>query len=397
MLVLKEAAPSTASHIFKLSSKSVGLDNKLTFELTSDTYTGVKLNFTLESTIHKVIPDYSVSVHLFKNKHFSQKDIIDLRVDGFEERKGQVGHLFQLDALFQPEALQLNEHTFSYGVYALEKIFSDEISFQTKEVELTSNTFNITDFFDDDTILLVLCNEYTSLINNFSINNYLASLYLNGFITFNQNIGIELFNNSSIIETNYNNVKKVLRRDGAFVLRVAQANKFLAGENFVSHLFQNLIQKRMDSITRFIMLYQIIEIFISKIFHLKVQSEICSNLNSLTSFQLKEFLNDIQKERTRIRALFNIYTLPTNSLEVELKQAIIDFFVHVQDADYADNSKHAETNLTDVFYDYRNKLVHNYRQVHAPGIDNNITKVRMENINSLTEVLVAQIISQFHV
>ena len=395
MLILKEDIPSVETHNFKLSS--VGIDNKITFELTSETYEGVDIKFTLESQIHKVFSAYSVSVHLFKNSHFSQKDIIDLRVDGFIQRKGQVGYLFRLDALFEPDALQLNEHTFSYAYYALEKIFSEEISFQTKTIELKTNEFRIADFFDEDTIILVLCNEYISRINNFSIDNYLASLYLNGFINFNKNIEIEHFNNASIIESNYANVKKVFRNDGVFVLRVPQANTVLAGENFVYHLFLNLIQKKTDPITRFIMLYQIVEIFISKIFHLKVQSKICNDLSNLTNIQLRDFLSDIQKEKTRIKALLNEYARPTSPLETELRQTIIDFFVHVNDPDYKDASKYDELSLTDVFYEYRNKLVHNYRQVHAPGIDNVLTIEKMSSVNSLTEVLMAQVISNFQI
>ena len=395
MLVLKEGISSKESHSFKLVS--VGLENKITFELASDTYNDVKIKFTLESPIYKIFTGYSVSVHLFKNLHFSQKDIIDLRLDGLDSRKGQIGYIFRLDALFEPDALQLNEHTYSYAYYALERIFSDEIRIQTKTIEISADLLSISDFFDEDTIVLVLCNEYTASIINFSVNNYLASLYLNGFIIFNNTTEIELFNTVSIIETNYNNVKKISRNDGVFVLRIPQTNPIIAGENFVSHLFQNLIQKKTDSITRFIMLYQIIEIFISKIFHLKVQSEICNNLNALTSFQLKEFLSDIQKEKTRIKALFNSYATPTNTLETELKQTILNFFMHVQDSDYLNTNQNAGLSLTDIFYDYRNKLVHNYRQIHAPGIDNDITIEKMENINSLTEVLIAQIITRFHV
>jgi hypothetical protein len=394
MLILKEEVPSTETHIFKLSN--VNSNGKINFELTSETYEGVKIDFTLESKIYTLFTGYSVSVYLFKNPHFSQKDIIDLRVDGFNHRRGQIGYMFRLDALFESDALLLNEHTFSYAYYALEKIFSDDINLQTREIELTSKEYTITDFFDPDTIILVLCNEYIADITDFSVNNYLASLYLNGFINFNKSIEIEQFNNSSIIETNYNNVKSILNTNGAFVLRVPSANSILLGENFVSHLFQNLIQKKTDSITRFIMLYQIIEIFISKIFHFKVQSKICNNLSTLTSFQLKEFLSDIQKEKTRITALFSDYAIPTSTLEAELKQTIIDFFEHVNDSDYNDVAEHPNLTLTDVFYDYRNKLVHNYRQIHAPGIDNDLTIKKMEKVNSLTEVLVAQVISLFH-
>ena len=130
-------------------------------------------------------------------------------------------------------------------------------------------------------------------------------------------------------------------------------------------------------------------------FHLKVQTKVCANLNSLTSFQLKEFLGDIQKEKSRIVALFNDFARPSVPLENQLKDAIKDFFIHVIDPDYSDPVKNAQYTLADVFYDYRNKLVHNYRLIHTPGIDNQLTQSKMELINDLTEIFISQIISNF--
>ena len=76
MLLIKDTLPSTDIHQFKLSS--VLIDDNISFDLTSDTYADVNLNFTLEYPKSKIPLGYSVKVHLFKNKHFSQKDIIDL-------------------------------------------------------------------------------------------------------------------------------------------------------------------------------------------------------------------------------------------------------------------------------------------------------------------------------
>lgn len=393
MLLIKDTLPSTDVHQFILSSVLIG-DN-ISFELTSETYAGVNLNFTLEYPKTKIPSGYSVTVHLFKNKHFSQKDIVDLRVNEIPGNSGKVGYFFRLDSLFEKDILQLNSHIYPYAYYAIEHIFSAETSLQTKTYELNSNPPVISDFFDDDTIILVICNEYSNVINDFTLSNYLAPLFLNGFVKFENTKGIDVFNENDLIKTNFNGIKNIARPDGAYVLRLTSPIDLLAKETFIPYLYEYLLQYKNDSITRFITLYQIIEISISKIFHLKVQTKVCTNLNSLTSFKLKEFLGDIQKEKTRIVSLFNDYARPSAPLENLLKEAIKDFFIHVIDPDYSDPVKNAEYTLADVFYDYRNKLVHNYRLIHTPGIDNQLTKDKMELINELTEIFISQIISNF--
>ncbi len=329
MLIIKDTLPSTDTHEFKLSS--VFIDSKISFELKSDTYEGVSINFTLEYPKAKIPTGYSVTVHLFKNKQFSQKDIIDLRVKEISNNSGKIGYFIRLDALFEKEVLQLNPHIYPYAYYAIEHLFSSEISLQTKSYELNSSPPLISDFFDDETIILVICNEYANVLNDFTISNYLAPLFLSGFVKFENTKGIDVFNENELIKNNFDSIRRIARPDGAYVLKLTSPIELLTKETFIPYLYQYLLQYKSDTITRFITLYQIIEIAISKIFHLKVQTKVCANLNSLTSFQLKEFLGDIQKEKSRIIALFNDYARPTEPLESQLKDAIKDFFIHVID------------------------------------------------------------------
>lgn len=395
MLIINDSLPSTDIHEFKLSS--VSIDDSISFELTSETYAEVKIDFTLEYPKEKIPPGYSVSVHLFKNKHFSQKDIIDFRVKEIEKNGGKIGYFFRLDALFEKDILQLNPHIYPFAYYAIEYLFSSKISLQNKTFEFNSNTPTINDFFDEDIIILVTCNENTNVINNFSISNYLAPLFLYGFIKFDNTISSDSFNENDLIKKRFEEIKNITRNDGVLTLKLRSPIELLTKETFIPHLYENLIQYKNESITKFITLYQIVEISISKIFHLKVQSKVCNNLNNLTSFKLREFLGDIQKEKTRIVALFNEFARPTNDLETQLRDAIKDFFVHVNDTDYVYPPNNIDFTLADVFYDYRNKLVHNYRLIHKPGIDNQLTQQKMELINDLTEIFISQIISNFKI
>ena len=395
MLLIKDSIPSTDVHQFKLTK--VNLDDKISFELTSETYPGVTINFTLEYSKCKIPTGYSVSVHLFKNNFFSQKDINDLRLKEIKNTNGKVGYFFRLDALFEKDVLEINQHTYPYAYYALEHIFSSDVSYQTRDVEFLSNPLNITDFFDEDTIVLVLCNEYINEVNTFSIDNYLAPLFLKGFIKFDSSNRVEIFNEIDLIEDSISELKKILRPDGVFVLRLKSPIELLTNESFITYLYQNLLLHKNETITRFIILYQIIEISISKIFHIKVQSKVCDKIGTLTSLQLKKFLSEIQTEKNRIVSLLNEFSRPTVTLDTKLRDTILDFFIYIQDPDYSDSVENSKLTLADVFYDYRNKLVHNYRLIHTPDIDNSNTQSKMELINNLTEVLISQIISNFKI
>jgi hypothetical protein len=218
MLLVTDILPSTDIHQFKLSC--ILIDDKISFELTSETYAGVSINFTLEYPKVKIPTGYSVSIHLFKNKHFSQKDIIDLRVKEISSNKGKIGYFFRLDALFEKDVLQLNSHTYPYAYYAIEHLFLSETTLQTKTYELNSDPPLISDFFDEDIIILAICNEYTNVVNDFTISNYLAPLFLNGFVKLENTKGIDVFNENGLIKNNFDEIKNISRSDGVYILKI---------------------------------------------------------------------------------------------------------------------------------------------------------------------------------
>ena len=238
MLLVKDSSSPSEHHSFSLSS--IEIDTEISYQLRSDTYEEAEIKFTLKYPKSKIFSEYSVSVYLFKNKHFSQKDIIDLRVNEIGPNSGRIGYFIRLDALFENEILQLNQHIYPYVYYALEYIFSSTETIQTKEYELTSNPPNITDFFDEDTIVLVLCNEYVSFNPKLKILDYLAPLYLHGFTWLECQTKIERFNNTEIISDNFDTVKQIVRPDGTYVLRINSPIDLLLGENFITHLFKHL-------------------------------------------------------------------------------------------------------------------------------------------------------------
>lgn len=390
MLVLTEKNGGT-EHQFHLTSLQIGPN--VSYELTSETLPGFELSFTLQMP-HTPLPvGYTVAVHLFKNPFHSQAETIDLRIKGLASNNGKVGYFFRLDALFEPSIIQQNQNTYPYAYYAMEHIFSKGSTIQTKTVLIDSINYKITDFFDDDTIILVLCEQYCQKIPSFNLHDYLANLFSFGFTSFSAERPIENINTHAFIDGKYTSLKTVVRPDGVYVMRIEAANEVLKGDSYIVHVFTSLIQKEMDYVTRFLMLYQIIEILISKVLPYEIQTKVCGNLGTFTPSKLKENLNELTTASNIILSIFHIYARPTESLKIELRKKILDFFIHIQHPDYLDATKHVELKATQLFYSLRNKLVHEYREWHKPAIDEGITLTMMDSINEHTEILIADMLS----
>ncbi|OXB08618.1 hypothetical protein B0A81_09960 [Flavobacterium plurextorum] len=391
MLVLRDKTTGDL-HNFSLVT-TIENENKLVYSLDSLTYADLKLDFVLQHETQVIYEGFSVTVYLFKNPFYAQKDIVELRLsDENLDYNGRMGYFFRLDALFEPDILEMDKHNFTYAHYAVQYLFSQDNSIQTKDVDLTSSP-KIVDFFDDDTIILVLCDQYTAQISNFSIDNYLSHLFLYGFTSFTKENPIEKKNLSPILGDNYLKTETLNRKRKH--LKIPKANAHLIDEHFVRHLFKKLVQKENETVTRFIMFYQVIEILIDKVIKVEVMNKVCSQLESMSGRKIKEVLGEQSSEKKRISALLTTYARPPKVLDDHLKSLLLAFYIHINDLEFNDPTKHEELNLTDVFYGYRNKLVHNYRLMHDPVIDSNITESSMNDINVATEVLIAHLVTFF--
>jgi len=392
MLVLKDATDKT-EHQFSLTNVS-GAQQK-EFTLTSATYPELEIQFTLDPPVQHLPGGHTVSVYLFKSPFHTQGQIIDLRCADRARDAGRIGYMFSLEALFTAGALQLDSHRYCYAYFGIQHIFESIETIQTKDVDIKGDPYSIMDFFDSDTIMLVLCNEFCNEINNFNFQNYLPNLFLCGFTLFSNTSSIETQNDHIYLKNIFDSYTTPAVANGVYPLRLAKAKTSISSEAYVIHLFTNLIQKKFDQVTRFLMLYQVIEIFMPKMIHLEVQQRVCNNLYNLTTDKVKELVIGLTKQAELITALFSRHAIPTSDLSNALRQEILDFFVHVNHPEYQDPTKNAGLSLTDLFYAFRNKIVHEYRILHEHGVDHNITISKIETINKLSEALAAETITVF--
>jgi hypothetical protein len=395
MLVVQDFDNPTDVHSFILSDEHE-VTGKIQFTLESDTYPGAKIDLTLESAIFPIPPNYSVSIHLFKNAFLSQNDIVDLRVNGLVQNSGKIGLAFRLDALFEPNILQFTEHNFGFAVYALRKLFGQGVDIQNKtNVFFNGNPLKITEFFDENTILVVLCNEFCNNIPDFSLDKYLTHLYLNGFIIFDKSNPVKALNNSVYIQDKVRAFKGIKNNAGNPVLKVPAANAFFENEFYARHLFKNLIQKDNEAVTRFILLYQVIEIAINKVLIYNVNKDVITKLSSLTGKVLIDLLDNVKKEKTRVSNLLHLFARPDGGLEIDMATGLCAFYTHINDPDLGTVAQQSGKSMADLFYAYRNKIVHNYRSFHQPVNNQQITDQSMQQLNEMTEVLIAYILTYY--
>lgn len=391
MLVLQDETTQELHNFSLIATTTV--EKKLQYSLTCPTYSGLQLDFVLQHETLVMYPGFSVNVHLFKNPFYTQSDIVELRMSEESlDANGRVGYFFRLDSLFEPDILEMDKHNFAFAHYAADYIFSNVKTLQTKNVEITSSP-KIVDFFDEDTIVLVLCDQFTGKIPDFSIDNYLSHLFSYGFTLFTKENPINKANSSNILSDRYLNSETLTRKRKHF--KISKANIHLIDEHFVIHLFKKLIQKENEIVTRFVMFYQIIEILIDKVIKVEVLSKVVPRITAMSGHKLKEVLSEQSSEKKRISLLLTTYARPPQDLDDYLKKILLDFYIHINDDDFGDPARHSEFNLTDVFYGYRNKLVHNYRLIHNPAIDIAVTEGYMNEINDVTEVLIAHLVTKF--
>jgi hypothetical protein len=380
---------------FRLSK--VEYQGEWVFVLNSLSIPTYEMKFRLPHEIDSFHDGYSTSVYLIKNKYFAQKDVIEIRVDEISENKGRIGYIVQLNSIFDEKLISVNKHLFSFYYYALGNIFYNLDFKQNKKPDFSKTLFDISDFFDDDILLLITCDQDTNKIPDFKIESYLPSLYKYGFYMANESSIYSFHNTSSEIQGNYLSLSYNISRVGYFSLKIDKVADVIANEDYLYGLFNKQLLKKSDQETRFLILYQVIEILISKILTIELTKKICGAIVPIEAFKLKSAIEEEVRENTRISYLFNRYTILSHTIKEDLKREIYLLLQYLQFDDFKTAYISSLINFNDVFYIYRNKLVHNHRSFKNSTLNEHDIQLRMEKINSLAELIVIEIVNTFHV
>ena len=160
-------------------------------------------------------------------------------------------------------------------------------------------------------------------------------------------------------------------------LNLNRTTLILREENYVVELFKNFLGKETSHLLKFYLLYQVIELIIEKIFNKEFKEMVQQLLqDNKLSFKVKEDLQNISKEKYRIKRLFSEYcdTLDTSEeLKIECNKLL------------EEQSIKMGTGIAESLYSVRNLLVHSYRDLSSQQIEiiSNINILFEENIIEL--------------
>jgi hypothetical protein len=271
----------------------------------------------------------------------------------------RIGWIFHIQALLSNEHNYANnQHFLKYSYVAFFKLLQNVEQYETYKPNLNSTSnYELTDFYGDEIIILILCNSKLQIVDSFNIENYLTSLYSYGYY-YCQPIDIVKNIHS----------RAAFTQPGQTKISIKRISKKLQEEVYLSRLFKILLKTEEHPLVRFYLLYQVIELIIERIFDKKFLDTIndFNHNQNKNIFELKEKINSISNEKERISQLIDSVEPYLNS---DSKTNLLFF---CNDLLSSFNSEHKDS-LARSLYAARSFIVHKFRklpEVDVPKIDN---------------------------
>ncbi len=304
--------------------------NKVEFDTESSTFVltrdGIETPFSYYPNSRNVwndLKDESFTVILLTNP-FLHKEIDYFEID-FNDSKERGGFLFPVSLLesTEPEGKPL----LSYLFVAYRKLLL-----------MINDDTNITGVLSErypDAYILVIHNE---TVPDFNLSDYLISLASYGFYEYKGKINAKFPDLEYFKEQN----KKL-------ILNKSDNN---LSNKYVFDLLKNRLFNASDFITRFVLVYQVVELYISNI-HNYLLDEKINNYKSgaLNKNDFGEELKNISRESYQIEILLQDYI--EEKVCIDFRNTAIGLF-----NDVAYNYKNEK--IQTLFYALRNQIFHNY-------------------------------------
>lgn len=246
-------------------------------------------------------------------------------------KQQRIGWIFPVQALLSKDHDFVKNKYFLKYAYVATCLLLEQIEKVDKKV--WSEDFFLEDFYDSSDNILIMDNENCHKIQDFELDQYVVSLYKNGYSFTGQG---NLYSEVDLADRN---------------IRLKAQSKDLEKIPYIVELFKTQIPGEREEFAMFYTYYQIIEILISVIFEIKFK-EILSDLNENTDnlFDRREELNDIVSEKNRIKWLFSNYV----NIRMDIKNALNDACMELLNSCEKKVSKNVAENL----YQVRCLLVH---------------------------------------
>lgn len=250
----------------------------------------------------------------------------------FDDIRG--GWIFPIQALISKEHNYSEDDFFlQYAYLGMYFLFS---SFKKDDID---SERLIEEKYDSNDHILLIDRDNVKPINNFSINNYVVSLFKHGY-GFNKE-GNTITESIDIPNKN---------------MKLKSIPHCLSDNVGISFIFKELITKKDSEYSLFYVLYQLVEILISKVLILVFKKQVDSiDWDETDLFEKNDTINKAISEKTRIKALFNEYSKPNNRDIDNLSNVCKRFLISSK---YDTEESLKNKTCVDNFYRVRCCLVH---------------------------------------
>jgi hypothetical protein len=346
------------------------IEERMVFEI-SDTEN--KLFFEYIPKLYNDYADTDYSVYLFYNEYLSaENNIFQIYL---KETCKRIGWIFPIQAILSKDHdYSENEHFLKYSFVAFSSLISSRYS-QQQKIPGIKNEISLTDFYFDDTIILVLCNEKTNEIDQFNIDDYLCSFSNFGYYRAMGSPKAKRTIDAEI--TDYFNQFKTNKR-----LTIDKTSELYAKHFYINELYKSLLYNNDHHLVRFHLLYQVIELLIERTFEMEFDLVIESfQNNKISQFELKEKLNTTLNEKERIIKVFS---------RVQVAQNIADE-LHTVCNQILKEIESEKENLSLSLYRLRNNVVHGYRKLSQ---NSNVIN-KMHTLNFRFELFISELLRKY--
>ncbi|MED5593631.1 hypothetical protein [Janthinobacterium sp. P210006] len=288
---------------------------------------------------------FKYSAIFLSKKNFKENDIfkIHAKINGDSKR---IGWIFPLLVLGSSEYDLFGDTHFEQYI----KIGASYLAHHGSDVAI-----------DDNTHILILKDE-TLIDGEFYIHDCIMSLLKYGYY----NISFGVAANNKLFALNYIETKRI---------NVAKSLPVTSYTAYVKKLLCELLPKVEDPLSRFVSIYQVVELLIEKYFHFKLDEH---KMRRSTIGTIRDNMAEFSSERKLINGVFGhcAHRSVLNENEISL--------VRVLFGSDKDEVYYKDLNLPNFVYDIRNAIFHNYHKYELNDLMRDIAE-RMEYI--LAELL----------
>jgi hypothetical protein len=328
-------------------------------------------------------PGLTEKIYLFKNDLITSRRLFKLKLKDKPESNKLVGYIFPLNAFSDNPDIFDNIHLKKLAFNVLQKLLEEkDLSIKAHSpFYRTDAVYTLTDFYDEDLIVIVVCDQLVTF-PNYSFEDYLPALYKLGFrIAPNFNFIVP----SSNCDTILNNFSLLQA-----TVTVGIPKNRLHLNYFISSLVKNELFLKDNEVARFHLYYQVIEMLMEKVYKNEVNIEVISKFRSLPSFDVKELLRETMKETYSLEKLVGSnYSVIDAEIMEELNFHIDTFLAYVG---ITYNGK----GISSKIYKIRNILFHGYSKIlENVLLDKLKVDLHLKKINDSFEYLIFDAITSY--